>query len=100
MFMLRARRVQHAIAEEEDAVAITELPVVEEPSEPLAVDPDRFWHGPGELSDFRTTVAAPAIDAAPIKRLGAPKFWQGKQDFVLLLTRAYQAISQAVIASK
>lgn len=100
MFMLRARRVQYAIAEEEDTVATTELPVIEEPSEPLAVDPDRFWHGLGELSDFRTTVAAPAIDAAPIKRLGSPKFWQGKQDFVLLLTRAYQAISQAVIASK
>jgi hypothetical protein len=61
----------------------------------LEADPDRFWHGPGELIDFRVTIAAPPIDAAPIKRLGSPKLWHGKQDFALLLTGAYQAISQA-----
>jgi uncharacterized Zn finger protein len=95
MSMLRARRALHAMTEEEDAVATTELPMAEEPIEPLAADPDRFWHGSGELIDFHVTIAAPPIDAAPIKRLGSPKFWHGKQDFVTLLTGAYQAISQA-----
>jgi hypothetical protein len=42
-------------------------------------------------------IAAPPIDAAPIKRLGSPKFWQGKQDFAALMSGAYQAISQAAL---
>jgi len=41
------------------------------------------------------SIAAPPIDAAPIKRLGIPKFWHGKQDFTALLTGAYQAITEA-----
>ncbi len=100
MFLLRARRAQHALAEEEDAVAAAVPAVVEEPIEPLAADPDRFWHGPNDSIDLRMTIAAPAIDAAPIKRLGSPKFWHGKQDFVALLTGAYQAISQAALTGE
>jgi uncharacterized Zn finger protein len=100
MSMLRTRRALHAITEEEEAVATTEPPMVEEPIEPLDADPDRFWHGSGELIDFRVTIAAPPIDAAPIKRLGSPKFWHGKQDFVALLSGAYQAISQAALTSE
>jgi uncharacterized Zn finger protein len=100
MFLLRARRAQYAMAEEEGAVTATEPPAAEEPIEPLAADSDRFWHGPDDLIDFRVTIAAPAIDAAPIKRLGSPKFWHGKQDFVALLTGAYQAISQAGLTSE
>src|SRR5512137_1060313 len=89
MSMLRTRRAQVAIAEEEHAAAATEPSAPEEPGEPLEADPDRFWHGPGELIDFHVTIAAPPIDAAPIKRLGSPKFWHGKQDFVTLLAGAY-----------
>jgi uncharacterized Zn finger protein len=100
MSMLRTRRALHAITEEEEAVATTEPPMVEEPIEPLDADPDRFWHGSGELIDFRVTIAAPPIDAAPIKRLGSPKFWHGKQDFGALLSGAYQAISQAALTSE
>ncbi len=100
MFLLRTRRAQVAIAEEEHGTAVREPSVPEEPDEPLEADPDRFWHGPAELFDFRVTIAAPPIDAAPIKRLGSPKFWQGKQDFALLMTGAYQAISQAALKSE
>jgi len=96
MSLLRTRRALHAITEEEP-IGVAEPPMIEEPIEPLETDPDRFWHGAGELIDFRVTIAAPPIDAAPIKRLGSPKFWQGKQDFAALLTGAYQAISQAVL---
>ncbi len=99
MFLLRARRAQHALAEEKPVVAAVPLKA-EEPIAPLEADPDRFWHGPGDLIDFRVTIAAPAIDAAPIKRLGSPKFWHGKQDFMVLLAGAYQAISQASLTSE
>ncbi len=98
MSLLRARRAQSAIVEEErSATAEPSTPAFAEPIEPLEADPDRFWHGLGEPIDFRVTIAAPPIDAAPIKRLGSPKFWHGKQDFTALLTGAYQAISQAAL---
>jgi hypothetical protein len=32
--------------------------------------------------------------------LGSPKFWRGKQDFLALLTGAYQAIAQAALKSE
>ncbi len=99
MSMLRTRRALHAITEEASGAA-AEPPAIEEPIEPLDADPDRFWHGSGDLIDFRVTIAAPPIDAAPIKRLGSPKFWHGKQDFVTLLAGAYQAISQAALTSE
>ncbi len=99
MSMLRARRVQSAIVEGEPA-ATAEPSTSEEPIEPLEADPDRFWHGHGEPIDFRVTIAAPPIDAAPIKRLGSPKFWHGKQDFTALLSGAYHAISQAALTSE
>jgi uncharacterized Zn finger protein len=100
MFMLRTRRAQVALAEEEYAAAAAEPPAPEEPSVPLETDLDRFWHGHAELSDFRVTIAAPPIDAVPIKRLGSPQFWHGKQDFLALLTGAYQAIAQAALKSE
>jgi len=69
--------------------------VRDEPTLPLELDPDRFWIGSVDLPDFRVSIVAPPIDAAPIKRLGVPKFWHGKQDFTALLTGAYQAITEA-----
>ncbi len=99
MFMLRTRRAQVA-AEEEHTAAVTEASAPDKPDEPLEADPDRFWHGPAEVIDFHVTIAAPPIDAAPIKRLGSPKFWHGKQDFLALLTGAYQAIAEAALKSE
>jgi uncharacterized Zn finger protein len=99
MAMLRTRRALTAITEaasEEDEKAAE----ASEAIEPLEADPDRFWHGPTESIDFRVMIAAPPIDAAPIKRLGSPKFWQSKQDFAALMSGAYQAISQAALRSE
>ena len=99
MAMLRTRRALHAMTEEESGVEVE--PVVStEPNVPLDLDLDRFWHGAAESIDFRVTIAAPPVDAAPIKRLGAPKFWRGKQDFAALMTEAYQAIAQAALNSE
>ncbi|HTP08410.1 MAG TPA: SWIM zinc finger family protein [Anaerolineae bacterium] len=102
MSLLRTRRAQSALVEEEatEVKAEPSTPASAEPIEPLEADPDRFWHGSADLIDFHVTIAAPAIDAAPIKRLGAPKFWHGKQDFLALLTGAYQAIAQAALKSE
>jgi len=97
MSLLRARRVMTAL-EESAAIEIEKADrVKEEPILPLDLDPDRFWIGSADLSDFRVSIAAPPIDAAPIKRLGIPKFWHGKQDFTALLTGAYQAITEAIL---
>ena len=102
MSLLRTRRAQSALVEEEatEVKAEPSTPASAEPIEPLEADPDRFWHGSADLIDFHVTIAAPAIDAAPIKRLGSPKFWHGKQDFLALLTGAYQAIAQAALKSE
>jgi uncharacterized Zn finger protein len=99
MSLLRARRALHAITEERPSVVVEPAAIVE-PIEPLEADPDRFWHGSAELIDFRITIAASPIDAAPIKRLGSPKFWHGKQDFLVLFSGAYQAIAQAALKSE
>jgi uncharacterized Zn finger protein len=99
MSLLRARRALQA-SNEEEPNPIVEPAAIAEPIEPLEADPDRFWHGSAELIDFRVTIAMPPIDAAPIKRLGSPKFWHGKQDFLALLSGAYQAISQAALKSE
>ena len=95
MSLLRARRVMSALEEAAPIESEKADRVKEEPLLPLDLDPDRFWIGSADLSDFRVSIAAPPIDAAPIKRLGLPKFWHGKQDFTVLLTGAYQAITEA-----
>jgi uncharacterized Zn finger protein len=95
MSMLRARRVMTAIEEGASVESEKADRVAEEPPLPLDLDPDRFWIGSADFSDFRVSIAVPPIDAAPIKRLGIPKFWHSKQDFTVLLTGAYQTITQA-----
>jgi hypothetical protein len=95
MSLLRARRVMTALEEAAPVESEKADRVKEEPLLPLELDPDQFWIGSADLSDFRVSIAAPVIDAAPIKRLGLPKFWHGKQDFTALLTGAYQAITTA-----
>jgi uncharacterized Zn finger protein len=95
MSLLRARRVMTALEEAAPIENEKTDRVKAEPLLPLDLDPDRFWIGSADLADFRVSIAAPPIDAAPIKRLGVPKFWHGKQDFAVLLTGAYQAITEA-----
>ncbi len=97
MALLRAHRVKSALEDESPIESEKADRAAEEPKLPLELDPDRFWSGSSNLTDFHVSIAAPPIDAAPIKRLGVPKFWHGKQDFTLLLTGAYQAITAAAL---
>jgi len=93
MAMLRARRsaTQAATAEtsaaerapEEQAIALEEC---------LSC----FWEGASALDDLPSTIQAPAVDGAPVKRLGAPGFWQNRRiDLVAAFTQAYQAVTRA-----
>ncbi|HLF28463.1 MAG TPA: SWIM zinc finger family protein [Anaerolineae bacterium] len=66
---------------------------------PLEAGLDRFWEAGASLEDLRVTIAAPPIDAAPIKRLGAPGFWNNKTDFTTIFVTAYQSITQASLAA-
>lgn len=96
MALLRAWRA--ATTEVSEPAARPE-PIALEEVKLLEAELDRFWGNPEDGINFRVTIAAPPIDAVPIKRLGAPKFWHGKQDFNDLLTHAYQALTQASLAA-
>jgi uncharacterized Zn finger protein len=65
--------------------------------EPLEKSMDQFWDGAESLDDFRVTIQAAEVNAAPVKRLGAPGFWHGKDDFTTLLSRAYEAVTEASV---
>lgn len=55
------------------------------------------WGQCAEPEQFRFSLTAPQIDAAPIKRLGAPPFWANKTEFNALLSQAYAAITAATL---
>jgi uncharacterized Zn finger protein len=95
--MLRARR---AGGERGTAVQPAEtLPQLEQ-APPLEADLMHVWDsadGEQALQELRFQVAAPPLDAAPVKRLGAPPFWSGKPPFVELMSQAYAAITRAAL---
>jgi uncharacterized Zn finger protein len=108
MELLRARR---SMPDVETVAAPTarrhekKVEVVEEPAAPshqktgisLDAEIDRFWVLAADLSDVRTTIERPPLDAAPIKRLGKPGFWHGKEDFNALMTVAYRGVTEAAL---
>src|SRR5262249_13553270 len=58
---------------------------------------DRFWEGDPEIESMQFTIARPEVDAAPIKLLGPPPFWNEKGDFIAEMESMYRAISEAAI---
>ncbi len=96
MAMLRARRTT---AEPESKPVAEKKRKPRAPAEsvvPLEKCLDRFWDAADNLDNFVAKIEAPSVDAAPIKRLGAPGFWrESKVDFITLFVRAYQELSQA-----
>ncbi|MBI5303749.1 MAG: SWIM zinc finger family protein [Chloroflexi bacterium] len=93
--MLRARRSAPE-PESESAQETTRKPRVPvEPVIPLEKYLDRFWEAEQDLADFQVRIEAPTVDAAPVKRLGAPGFWRdSKVDFIVLFARAYRGLSE------
>jgi uncharacterized Zn finger protein len=95
--MLRARRVGGG-ASAASQPAAEALP--EEQAPPLDADLAHFWaseRSEQTLQELRFQIVAPPLDAAPIKRLGAPSFWSGKPPFVELMSQAYNAITHAAL---
>jgi uncharacterized Zn finger protein len=95
--MLRARRAGGATT---TAAPPAEAPAQVEQAPPLEAALEQFWGsvaGEESLEQLRFQIAAPPLDAAPVKRLGAPPFWSGKPSFVELMSQAYGAISRAAL---
>jgi uncharacterized Zn finger protein len=97
MTLLRARRSLPA----PEAASAAEKPrrtakaKRKEKAAPLEANLDRFWDALESLDDFRVTIAASPIDAAPVKRLGRPGFWKNKADFIEIFESAYRGVSLA-----
>jgi uncharacterized Zn finger protein len=98
-----------APVEAEDAAAIEEA---EEAAAPLlavgteapeatglaALSPaDAFWSAPTDAVDLPVTFRAPAVDALPLKLLGAPPFWQDWPGFAAAAEAAYRAIGERAV---
>jgi uncharacterized Zn finger protein len=98
--MLHARR-SVSETESEPAEKPTRKPhVPAEPVVPLEKCLDRFWDTAGNLEVFAIKIEAPAVDAVPVKRLGAPVFWRdNKVDFIALFVRAYKGLTEASLST-
>jgi uncharacterized Zn finger protein len=73
----------------------TEQTTVEEPfasaqPEPLAVNPDEFWHAKSSISDLFDDVTLPKALAALPRRLGNLQFWRGELPLLQALEPSYE----------
>jgi uncharacterized Zn finger protein len=110
IFKLRGRAKEQIIAALRAARAADEAPQrpvrqpaerVRQPAEtvtPLADCLEAFWGASEALDALRFTIAAPAVTAAPVKRLGEPAFWPGRPGFLSQMETAYCAITDAALA--
>jgi len=94
MATLRARRVA---GEETGAAQAWAEARIEETPVPLEECLEHFWEAGEGLDKLRFSISAPALDAAPVKRLGVPAFWDAKLDFVELMSQAYAAVTQTAL---
>ncbi len=69
-----------------------------EKAAPLAESLGDFWVAGDELESLRLTLAAPEIEAAPVKRLGEPPFWSARPGFVERMSAAYTVVTQEALA--
>jgi uncharacterized Zn finger protein len=93
MEALRTRRAAGAAVVAEPAAMYELEPAPAAESVPLEASLDRYWDLAENLDDFRVTVAPPPVEAALLKRLGAPPFWKGSQDFLTTLGTVYAAVT-------
>ena len=73
----------------------TEQTAVEEPiapaqPEPLAVNPDEFWHAKSPIPDLFDDVTLPKALAALPRRLGNLQFWRGELPLIKALEPSYE----------
>ena len=110
IFQLRGRTQEQILA----ALRAARAPAADEPTPrwkraahpagpaekvtPLAECLNTFWAASDELENLRFAIAAPSVDAAPVKRLGEPPFWQGRPGLLAQMETAYRAITEAALA--
>ena len=63
-----------------------------EPTGSTSISLADFWSSPTEIR-LPLTFDAPRVDALPVKLLGKPPFWQGPDDFNIIMEALYHAIS-------
>ena len=97
---LRARRSAGVEAAPAEAGAGRLRPAAAhaEAAQPLAESLDRYWEAGPALEALRFTIAAPEVEAAPVKQLGEPRFWKGRPPFLARLETAYAAASRAALS--
>lgn len=90
---LREKRISEANNFSETQV----VPAIE-PSEPrdIPFPIDDFWTA-GELESFSVNISRPDVSAAIIKRLGAPQFWDRKEDFDKKMGGFYKEVTLRAI---
>jgi uncharacterized Zn finger protein len=93
--VLRARRMEGLATEPDPAAEASDT--AEELVVPLSESLGSFWSAPGDSADFATGFVPPPVHALPVKRLGQPPFWRGKQDFLALMEGAYRAIGERAL---
>ena len=93
---LRARRGA-SLADQAPEPALAEAPV-QEKTVPLEECLENFWKAGEGLENLTMSLAAPPVDAACVKRLGTPDFWQNGDEFAALMSMAYRAVTQAAFA--
>jgi len=69
-----------------------------EAEQPAAVplQAEGFWGG-GELESFSVNISRPDVPAAVIKRLGAPQFWDSKENFNKKMEKYYEEVTRKAI---
>ncbi len=96
MALLRARRTAAAVENQPAETVSEQAPSLGEPVVPLEKSLDRFWDSEDTLDDFRLRIEPAAVDAVPVKRLGAPGFARNtKMDLLSAFAHAYRAIGAA-----
>ncbi len=96
MALLRARRTAAAVENQPAQTVSEQAPSLGEPAVPLEKSLDRFWDSEDTLDDFRLRIESAAVDAVPVKRLGAPGFARNaKMDLLSAFAHAYRAIGAA-----
>jgi len=93
MEALRAKRAAGAAVIAEPAATYEPEPAPAVESAPLETCLDHYWDLGEDIDDFRVTVAPPPVEAALLKRLGTPPFWEGSQDFLTSLGAVYAAVT-------
>ncbi len=87
---LREKRTDKA-EKPPEAQVVPAIEPAEQKDIPLSIDD--FWT-PGELESFSVSISKPDVSAAIIKRLGAPQFWDSKEDFDKKMSGFYEEITR------